>query len=147
MSSTILKPPRDPYDLTRFVEAQDPVYAQVCAELRAGLKQGHWMWFIFPQIQGLGYSVMARKYAISSREEANAYLLHPILGPRVRECCRIVNGIEERSIGEIFGHPDDLKFQSSMTLFANATTDNQLFWDALQKYFGGRPDQVTLERL
>ncbi|MDQ1472118.1 MAG: hypothetical protein QOJ99_3598 [Bryobacterales bacterium] len=105
------------------------------------------MWFIFPQIQGLGYSVMARKYAISSREEADAYLLHPILGPRVRECCRIVNGIEGRSIGEIFGHPDDLKFQSSMTLFANATTDNQLFWDALQKYFGGRPDQVTLERL
>jgi uncharacterized protein (DUF1810 family) len=139
--------PRDFYNLQRFVDAQSPVYAQVCAELRAGLKKGHWMWFIFPQIQGLGQSPMAQRYAVSSREEAAEYLLHPILGPRLRECCAIVRGTEGRSISAIFGHPDDLKFHSSITLFANATSDNQLFLDALNKYFGGQQDPSTLKRL
>jgi uncharacterized protein (DUF1810 family) len=123
------------------------VYAQVCSELRAGQKQGHWMWFIFPQIHGLGNSPTARRYAISSREEAEHYLLHPVLGPRLRECCGIVNVVEGRPIAEMFGYPDDLKFQSSMTLFSRVSSDNQLFLDALEKYFGGQPDHRTLERL
>jgi uncharacterized protein (DUF1810 family) len=105
------------------------------------------MWFIFPQVQGLGYSPMAQKFAISSLEEAKAYLQHPILGPRLRECCRLVNLIEGRSIEKIFGYPDDLKFRSSMTLFAHAASDNQVFKDALDKYFSGESDRLTLERL
>jgi uncharacterized protein (DUF1810 family) len=102
------------------------------------------MWFIFPQMEG---SPLARKFAISSREEAEAYLSHPILGPRLRHCTRLVTLVEGRSIDEIFGDPDDLKFHSAMTLFANATSDNQVFRDALHKYFGGEPDRLTLERL
>jgi uncharacterized protein (DUF1810 family) len=137
----------DPYDLQRFVDAQDPVIEQVCAELRAGRKRSHWMWFVFPQIKGLGHSGFARIFAISSREEADAYLRHPVLGERLRECARLVNAVEGRPIEQIFGHPDDMKFRSSMTLFANAGSDNQVFNDALQKYFGGAPDPSTLERL
>lgn len=137
----------DPYHLHRFVDAQNSVFEQVCSELRQGQKRGHWIWFIFPQIQGLGHSQMASQYAISSREEAAAYLQHPILGPRLRECTRLVNLIEARSIGEIFGYPDDLKFRSSMTLFAHATSENQVFTEALDKYFGGESDRLTLERL
>ena len=137
----------DPYNLKRFGDAQNPVYTQVCSELRAGRKSSHWMWFIFPQVQGLGYSPMAQKFAISSLEEAKAYLQHPILGPRLRECCRLVNLIEGRSIEKIFGYPDDLKFRSSMTLFAHAASDNQVFKDALDKYFSGESDRLTLERL
>jgi uncharacterized protein (DUF1810 family) len=129
------------------VEAQEPVYAQVCAELRAGRKTSHWMWFIFPQIAGLGASAMARTFAIASLEEARAYLRHPVLGPRLEECCRLVNRIEGRTIGEIFGYPDDLKFRSSMTLFAHAADDNTVFQEALDKYFGGEFDPLTLERL
>jgi len=137
----------DHHNLQRFVDAQSPVFEEVCSELQEGRKKGHWMWFIFPQIEGLGYSHLARKFAISSREEADAYLNHPILGPRLRHCTRLIALIEGRSIDQIFGGPDDLKFHSSMTLFANATSDNQVFRDALHKYFGGEPDRLTLERL
>ena len=139
--------PNDAYDLQRFVDAQNPRFEGVRAELRSGRKTSHWMWFIFPQIKGLGHSPLARKFAISSREEADAYLRHSILGPRLPECTQIVNLIEGRSIEQIFGSPDDLKFRSCMTLFAHATADNQLFMDALQKYCGGRFDPLTLERL
>ena len=137
----------DHHNLQRFVDAQSPVFEEVCGELREGRKKGHWMWFIFPQIEGLGYSQLARKFAISSREEAEAYLNHPILGPRLRHCTRLITLVEGRSIGQIFGDPDDLKFHSSMTLFANATSDNQVFRDALQKYFDGELDRLTVERL
>lgn len=137
----------DRYNLQRFVDAQSPVFEDVCLELHEGRKKGHWMWFIFPQIEGLGYSPPARKFAISSREEAEAYLNHPILGPRLRHCTRLITLVEGRSIDQIFGDPDDLKFHSSMTLFANATSENQVFTDALHKYFGGEPDRLTVERL
>ncbi len=137
----------DPYDLQRFIEAQNPVYPQVCAELRSGQKQSHWMWFIFPQLRGLGHSQMAIKFGIASREEAEAYLQHPLLGPRLRECTRLVTEVEGRSIHEILGSPDDLKFRSSMTLFASVTSDNDIFTAALQKYFGGEFDRLTLEKL
>ena len=110
-------------------------------------RKGHWIWFIFPQIKGLGYSPAANKFAISCRVEAEAYLKHPILGPRLRDCTTLVIQIESRSIEQIFGYPDNLKFRSSMTLFAHATVDNQLFESALRKYFDGKPDPLTLERL
>ena len=136
----------NPLNLQRFVDAQSPIFDKVCSELRGGAKRSHWMWFIFPQIKGLGYSQLARKFAISSREEAKAYLEHPILGPRLIECTKLVNLIEGRAIEQIFGYPDDLKFRSCMTLFASAT-DNQVFVDALRKYFKGTSDPSTLERL
>jgi uncharacterized protein (DUF1810 family) len=138
---------RDPYDLQRFVDAQDPVYKQVTSELRRGRKTTHWMWFIFPQLRGSGHSPMAEKFGISCRDEARAYSEHPILGPRLRECAGLVNRVEGRSIEQIFGYPDDLKFRSSMTLFANAAADNHVFTAALLKYFGGEPDPITVERL
>jgi uncharacterized protein (DUF1810 family) len=138
----------DPYDLQRFVEAQDPVFDAVCAELAAGRKQSHWMWFVFPQIEGLGRSPMAQDFAISGRAEAEAYVRHPVLGPRLRRCTAIVNAIQGRSINQIFGAPDDVKFHSSMTLFAAAAEEKQvIFLDALGKYFGGERDFLTLERL
>jgi uncharacterized protein (DUF1810 family) len=137
----------DPYHLQRFVDAQKRVFAQVCSELRQGRKRSHWIWFIFPQIRGLGSSPLAQEFAISSLEEAKAYLEHPILGARLKECCRLVNLLEGRSIEEIFGYPDDLKFRSSMTLFASATSDNQIFQDALEKHFNGEFDPLTIERL
>jgi uncharacterized protein (DUF1810 family) len=137
----------DPFNLQRFVDAQSPIFDQVCSELRDGAKRSHWMWFIFPQIKGLGASPLARKFAISSREEAEAYLRHPTLGPRLRECTRVINLTEGRSIEQIFGSPDHMKFRSCMTLFAHATADNRVFMDALQKYFGGKFDPLTLERL
>ncbi len=105
------------------------------------------MWFVFPQIEGLGRSETARKFAISSQEEAEAYLMHPILGLRLRECSRLVNLIEGLSARQIFGSPDDVKFHSSMTLFATVTSDNAVFVDALQKFFGGEPDRLTLQKL
>lgn len=135
----------DPLDLERFVEAQAPVYDNVCAELRNGRKQGHWMWFIFPQLRGLGSSPTAAKFGISSRQEAEAYLNHAILGPRLRECTRLVNLIEGRSIEQIFGYPDDLKFRSSMTLFRSTAEDDRIFNYALEKYFEGEPDPLTLK--
>jgi uncharacterized protein (DUF1810 family) len=138
---------KDPYHLQRFIEAQNPVYAQVCAELCSGQKQSHWIWFIFPQLRGLGQSQMAVTFGIASREEAEAYLQHPVLGPRLRECTRLVTEVEGRSIHEILGSPDDLKFRSSMTLFASVTSDNDIFTAALQKYCGGEFDRLTLERL
>jgi uncharacterized protein (DUF1810 family) len=137
----------DPFDLQRFVDAQKLCFDDVRRELHDGKKRGHWMWFIFPQIKGLGHSAFAQQFAISSLEEAAAYLQHPILGPRLRECTRLVNSVEGRSIEQIFGNPDDLKFRSSMTLFAHATQDNQIFIDALQKYCGGKFDPLTLGRL
>lgn len=120
---------------------------RVLAELRAGRKTSHWMWFVFPQIQGLGHSPMAQRFALSSRTQAEAYLRHPVLGPRLRECTRLVNAVPGRGIGEILGPPDDLKFRSCMTLFAHATADNEVFVAALRKYFGGEPDPLTLERI
>jgi uncharacterized protein (DUF1810 family) len=137
----------DPYNLQRFVDAQEPVFEQVLSELRQGHKRTHWMWFIFPQIKGLGHSEPARKFAISSREEAEAYLNHPVLGPRLKECTQLVTLVEGRSINQIFGSPDDMKFRSSMTLFSNATSDNQVFKDALEKYFQGKSDVSTMQRL
>jgi uncharacterized protein (DUF1810 family) len=138
---------KDSYHLERFLEAQNPVFENVCRELRAGQKQSHWMWFIFPQIAGLGSSPMAEQYAISSLQEAEAYLRDPILGERLRFCTRLVVAIEGRSIEQIFGYPDNLKFHSSMTLFASTDWENQIFKDALQKYFASKFDQRTLDRL
>jgi uncharacterized protein (DUF1810 family) len=132
------------FDLQRFVDAQSPVYDEVCVELRNGHKRGHWIWFIFPQLRGLGRSDMATAYGIASRQEATAYLDHTVLGPRLRECARLVNLVEGRAIGEIFTYPDDLKFRSSMTLFASVASGNEVFRDALDKYFGGEPDPLTL---
>lgn len=137
----------DRFDLERFVKAQDSVYAQVLAELRAGRKRSHWMWFIFPQIRGLGASPMAEKFAISGREEAVAYLAHPLLGGRLHQCTKLVIAAPQRSIETILGHPDDLKFRSSMTLFAKTAADNADFVAALDKYYGGVLDPLTLERL
>lgn len=137
----------DPHNLKRFVDAQNPVYDRVCVELRAGQKTSHWIWFIFPQLRGLGRSHMANEYGISSREEAVAYLQHPILGERLRECARLVNSVEGRSISGILGYPDDLKFRSSMTLFANVAPQDQIFKHALKKYFDGEPDALTLQLL
>jgi uncharacterized protein (DUF1810 family) len=137
----------DPFNLRRFVDAQDRVFNQVCSELRNGSKRSHWMWFIFPQIKGLGQSAVSVKYSISSLEEAKAYLNHSILGPRLRECTRLVNQIEGRSIEDIFGFPDDLKFHSSITLFAHAAPEDQVFQEALQKFFKGEIDPSTLDRL
>jgi uncharacterized protein (DUF1810 family) len=137
----------DPYDLQRFVDAQNPIFNQVLAELRAGRKRSHWMWFVFPQIRGLGTSPTAKRFAVSSIAEAQAYLGHPILGSRLRECTRLVTEIEGRTIAEIFGYPDDLKFRSSMSLFAKATPDNRLFTRAIAKYFPEGDDPLTLERM
>ena len=138
--------PDDPYDLDRFVRAQEPDYARALPELRAGQKQSHWMWFIFPQIEGLGGSPMSRRYSIKSAAEARAYLEHPLLGPRLRECFAAVQNIEGRSALEILGSPDDLKLRSSATLFA-AVSDEAVFEDVLQKYFDGKHDEETLSRL
>ena len=152
----------DRYDLTRFVAAQEPLFDRVRAELAAGRKDSHWMWFVFPQLQGLGSSATARRYALASVEEARAYLAHPVLGARLRECTRLVNGIEGRTIEEIFGYPDHLKFRSCMTLFERAAVDAghgagtvsagdsrgaQVFREALGKYFAGEEDPLTLELL
>lgn len=134
----------DRYNLQRFVDAQNPVIEQVRAELGRGTKAGHWMWFIFPQIKGLGSSETAQYFAISSREEAEAYLKHPVLGPRLRECSRLVTRIQGKSVDQIFGYPDNLKFQSCMTLFAHTTTENEVFLEALNMYFGGEFDRQTL---
>ena len=140
-------PNADTFNLQRFVDAQSAVYDTVRGELRRGRKHSHWMWFIFPQIAGLGHSVMAQRYAISSYAEARAYLEHPILGPRLRECTRLVLAVDRKSAYEILGSPDDMKFRSSLTLFSYATADNQIFRDALQKYFDGDEDTLTIARL
>ncbi|HTU51382.1 MAG TPA: DUF1810 domain-containing protein [Acidobacteriaceae bacterium] len=137
----------DPYNLRRFIEAQELVYENVCVELQRGQKTGHWMWFIFPQIRGLGTSETAQYFAIANREEAAAYAAHPVLGLRLRECAGLILQLDNKSVEQIFGYPDNLKFHSSMTLFARAAEDNQVFLEALKKYFSGTLDPQTLTRL
>jgi uncharacterized protein (DUF1810 family) len=143
----------DPYRLQRFVDAQERAgtYRRAVAELRAGRKQSHWMWFVFPQIAGLGSSLVAREFAIGSLAEAQAYLAHPILGPRLVECSRILNAAADdngaTSAPEILGPVDAMKLRSSMTLFAAAAPAEQAFTDVLTRYFDGNPDEATLERL
>ncbi len=137
----------DSYNLERFVIAQDSIFKRVLSELQAGTKMGHWMWFIFPQIRGLGRSPTSIEYAISSRDEAEAYLQHPVLGPRLKECTQLVLNVNGRSATDIFGTPDDIKFRSSMTLFAQISRDDDIFHRALQKYFEGVSDRLTLDRL
>jgi uncharacterized protein (DUF1810 family) len=134
-------------DIERFVEAQDPVYASVCDELKAGHKTTHWMWFVFPQLRGLGTSAMAHHFGIASAAEAVAYLRHPVLGARLRECVELVLGVPTRTAHQIFGSPDDLKFRSSMTLFRIVAPAEPLFQRALDRYFGGEGDPLTSERL
>ena len=135
------------FDPDRFVQALDAVYERVRRELSEGRKRGHWMWFVFPQLSGLGFSAMAQRYAIATLGEAAAYLEHPILGPRLIECSELVNQVEGRTINEIFGTPDDLKFHSSMTLFASIPDAPPAFDAALAKYFGGAPDRMTAKML
>lgn len=136
----------DPFDLERFLKAQEPVFRAVLTELGHGRKQSHWMWFVFPQIAGLGFSAMSQRYAIGSRAEAKAYLAHPVLGPRLIECTRLVLAVQGRTINAILGAPDDAKFRSSMTLFG-AVSNDPVFDEALAKYFAGERDDATLEIL
>jgi uncharacterized protein (DUF1810 family) len=136
----------DPYNLQRFIDAQAPVYEQVLRELRAGRKTSHWMWFIFPQIAGLGHSPMAQRFAISGRAEAESYLQHPVLGPRLTECTRLVNQVQGRAIEDILGEIDGLKFRSSMTVFAKVATNNQMFVEAIEKFYGGNFDELTMAK-
>jgi uncharacterized protein (DUF1810 family) len=138
---------KDVYNLQRFVDAQAGVYEGACAELRRGRKAGHWMWFIFPQLRGLGFSSMAEYYGITSLAEARAYLEDPLLGVRLMECSRIVTLIEGRTLMDIFGSPDDMKFKSSMTLFAHAAPENSIFIEAINKFCDGSFDPVTLARI
>jgi uncharacterized protein (DUF1810 family) len=148
LEATIME---DPFNLERFVSAQAEVFAQVLEELRSGSKRTHWIWFIFPQMKGLGHSPQATFYGIGSLEEAVAYLRHPVLGPNLGRCTRLVTLVEGRTIRAILGSPDDLKFRSSMTLFAcaaeNAGADPTDFNDALTKYFNGEADPLTLALL
>lgn len=137
----------DPFDLNRFTEAQEGIYDRVMAELRGGWKRSHWMWFIFPQIEGLGRSSVSRRYAIKSMEEAREYLKHPLLGPRLSDCAQTVLDIEGRSASEVFGFPDDLKLRSSMTLFATVSEPGSVFALVLDKFFNGDRDERTLQLL
>jgi uncharacterized protein (DUF1810 family) len=138
---------KDPFDLQRFLDAQHGIFERSLDELRQGRKRGHWMWFVFPQISGLGHSPMAVTYAIASLAEAKAYLQQPILGVRLVECTQAAMSVENRSLLDIFGSPDDLKFRSSMTLFARASVDEPIFMSALRKYCRSELDPATLERL
>jgi uncharacterized protein (DUF1810 family) len=138
-------PDTDPFDLERFVTAQSPDFARALAELRAGRKQSHWMWYVFPQLRGLGASAMSQRYGTSGLAEARAYLAHQILGPRLHQCVEVLLGIEGRSARQILGHPDDRKLQSSATLFAYASAPGSVFEQLLTKYFDGVPDPATLE--
>lgn len=135
------------FDLQRFVDAQAGVYDNVVDELRSGRKRSHWMWFVFPQLRGLGSSPTAQHFGIESLAEARAYLAHELLGPRLRECVQLVNQIADRSASQIFGWPDDLKLRSSMTLFARATDDDQDFRALLEKFYDGEEDDQTVARL
>lgn len=137
----------DPYDLQRFVQAQQDQYAQALSEIRSGRKGSHWMWYIFPQLAGLGLSAMSRHYAISSLAEAEAYLRHPLLGPRLRECAEAAAGLEGRSAREIFGSPDDMKLRSCATLFARVSPAGSVFHRLLTRYFQGEDDPQTLRLL
>ena len=133
--------------LERYVKAQAPVYERALGELKRGHKQSHWMWFVFPQIAGLGNSAMSHAYAIQSLEEAREYLAHPVLGARLRECCHVLQGLEGKTAHEIFRSPDDLKLRSCLTLFARAAPNEGLFDNLLVKYFGSKEDPATLEVL
>ncbi len=137
----------DPHDLNRFVSAQKDVYDRAFRELRSGLKQSHWMWFIFPQIDGLGFSSTTRFYSIKSLDEARRYLAHPVLGARLRECAEAVLAVSGRTASEIMGHPDDWKLQSSMTLFELVSEPDSVFGRVLDKYYGGKRDSRTLQIL
>jgi uncharacterized protein (DUF1810 family) len=137
----------DPYGLQRFLDAQRGIHEQAERELRAGRKESHWMWFIFPQIKGLGQSAMAQKYAIPTLDEAKAYLDHPVLGHRLLDCTQLVTVLNGATVEDIFGYPDYRKFHSSMTLFAHAAEDNRIFTDALRKYFHSEFDPQTIARL
>ena len=137
----------DPFDLSRFTSAQDRIYDRVLAELKSGRKRTHWMWYIFPQIEGLGHSSTSKYYAIKSREEARQYLDHPVLGARLLECAEAILALEERSVSDIFGYPDDLKLGSSMTLFARVAGPGSVFVRVLDKYFHGEQDARTLQLL
>src|SRR5271170_4469349 len=137
----------DPFELQRFVDAQAPVHEQVRQELKVGRKESHWMWFIFPQIAGLGQSPMSIRFAVASLDEAKAYLAHPILGARLRECAQLTLDVEAKTARDIFGGIDEIKFRSSMTLFARAAPDEDIFQRCIDKYFAGSPDPVTLARL
>lgn len=134
----------DPYDLNRFVRAQEHDFARALAEIRAGRKQSHWMWYVFPQIDGLGSSTMAKLYAIKSIAEAEAYLAHPVLGPRLIECAEAALAVEGKSASDVFGSPDDMKLRSSATLFAHVSPPGSVFERILAKYFHGKPDDKTL---
>jgi len=135
------------FDLDLFLKAQEAGYSTVVAELKRGQKKSHWIWYVFPQLKGLGYSSMAQKYGIASAAEARAYLEHPILGARLRECTELVNQLEDSTAGQIFGTTDAMKFRSCMTLFAHAAPHETLFGTALDKYYGGEPDRTTLKML
>ena len=140
----------DPFDLQRFVDAQDRAYDTALEELRSGRKRSHWIWFVFPQLQGLGRSATAIRYSITSLDEARAYLDHPVLGPRLRECARVVAGIQGASADDIFGWPDNLKVRSSMTLFARATESAEVqaeFRAVLDRLYDGVEDEVTVDLL
>jgi uncharacterized protein (DUF1810 family) len=137
----------DPFNLGRFVDAQARVYEQVLRELKVGRKRSHWMWFIFPQIAGLGQSPMSIRFAIASVDEAEAYLAHPVLGARLSECARLTLDVEGKTARDIFGAVDEMKFRSSMTLFARAAPDEAAFQRCLEKYFAGSPDPATVAKL
>jgi uncharacterized protein (DUF1810 family) len=139
--------PDDPHDLNRFILAQSRDYATAMAELRAGAKRSHWMWYVFPQFDGLGYSSTAKQYAVKSVDEARAYLAHPVLGKRIVDCCRALLAVRDRTARQILGTPDDLKLRSSMTLFAQVSEPGSAFQIVLDRYFDGVPDAKTLELL
>jgi len=140
-------PAVDPFNLQRFVDAQQPVIACVLAELRQGRKRSHWMWFIFPQLKGLGHTAQSNFFGVTSLQEAAAYLQHPVLGPRLKECTQLVNAVEGHSAEDIFGEIDAMKFRSSMTLFSKSTPENRIFIDALDKYFASEFDPLTTDFL
>ena len=137
--------PDDQYDLVRFLDAQESAYQHALAELHGGQKRTHWMWYVFPEFEGLATSNTSKRFAIKSVEEANAYLAHPLLGPRLLECCEAIIKLERRSAAEIFGTPDDLKLRSCVTLFAHVSPGGSIFQKVLEKYFDGEPDERTLK--
>jgi uncharacterized protein (DUF1810 family) len=143
----VLREMTDVFNLQRFIDAQNGVYTSVLEELRAGEKRSHWMWFVFPQIRGLGGTPTSRAYAISSRDEAKAYSEHPILGARLRECTQLLMAVKDRTAEQIFTYPDNLKFRSCLTLFEESATEPGIFRAALLRYFGGKPDPLTLDIL
>ncbi|MEQ1581454.1 MAG: DUF1810 domain-containing protein [Steroidobacteraceae bacterium] len=147
MTTDHKRPADDPYNLARFVSAQEGAYKRAYREILAARKDSHWMWFVFPQLAGLGHSDMARRYAISGLPEATAYMEHPVLGPRLLECCEALLKIEGSSASEIFGFPDDMKLRSSMTLFAQVGRSRDACRSVLDQYFGGKGDDRTLSLL